>query len=157
MQLIRERPPLFDEIAAVFDVKGKPVLFAWGDAIYAPSGVSTVAPQLLAHEAVHGRRQKVFSYSLMRMGFDDQMTDLDPDREHAITGWWRKYISDPAFRLAEEIPAHIAEYKNLCERLPSRSDRRRHLSLVAGRLASPLYRYSISKDEARKVLEDGNF
>lgn len=132
MNFARARPPNFDDVAAVFDVRGKPVLFAYGDTIYAPSGVTTVAPHLMAHETAHSLRQ-----------------GGDPE------GWWKKYLTDPEFRLDEEKIGHMAEYQNLCARFPSRSDRRRHISLVASRLSSALYRYKITKDDARRFLENG--
>lgn len=129
---------MFDEIAKVFDVKGKPVLFAWGDVIFAPSGVSSVSPQLIAHEGVHGRRQLA----------------MHDDSDTAIRLWWSFYLHDPEFRLEEEKLGHRAEYEALCEMLPARNDRRRHLSHVAGRLASPIYRYSITKEQAKVYLGD---
>lgn len=143
---------MFDEIAKVFDVRGKPVLFAWGDIIFAPSGVSSVSPQLIAHEGVHGKRQKSFSYTKLFIRGEPEPIDLDADREQSIAGWWKMYLSDPEFRLEEEKLGHRAEYLALCAALPSRSDRRRHLSHVAGRLASPLYRYSITKEQAKTYL-----
>lgn len=141
MRLVRDRPPLYDEICKVFDVRGKPVLFAWGDVIYAPSGVSSVSKQVMAHESVHGRRQLTY---IDGIGYDSGMKRI----EH----WWHRYLIDATFRLAEEKLGHKAEYEELCEMLPSRSDRRRHLSHVAGRLAAPLYRYAITKDEAKRFL-----
>lgn len=134
MQLIRAKPPIYEDIARVFDVRGKPILFAWGDVIYAPVGVTEVAPHLQAHERVHGQRQMV-------MG---------------VNKWWEKYLSDPEFRLAEEELGHIAEYRHLIDHSGAgRAQRRRHLSHVASRLSAALYRYKITNKEARRVLEDG--
>lgn len=141
MKLVRERPPLYDEICKAFDVRGKPVLFAWGDVIYAPSGVSTVAPHIMAHEAVHGYRQLTL------------IDGVNGDKgAYRIALWWRRYLEDPAFRLEEEKLGHKAEFESLCGSLPSRGDRRRHLAHVAGRLSSPLYRYGYTKEEAKRFL-----
>lgn len=137
---------MYEEIAKVFDIKGKPMLFAWGDLIYAPVGVSSVSQALQAHERIHGKRQLFYGPGLPSAHVVDQKR---------IQGWWEQYLADPAFRLAEEKLGHIAEFNELCQRSSSRSDRRRHLSFVSGRLASPLYRYSITKSEAREVLEHG--
>lgn len=133
MQIIRAHPPNFEEIASVFDVRGKPVLFAWGGAIYAPVSCN-VPPHIIAHESVHGHRQLQFPQ---------------------IAGWWRRYLHDEEFRLEEEKLGHIAEYQHLVDHSSGRTERRRHLSHVAGRLSSALYRYKITKDEARRVLENG--
>jgi hypothetical protein len=127
------KPPLFDEIDAAFHVAGQPVIFAWGDTIYNPEGGAISVP-LQAHEAVHGQRQAG-----------------NPE------SWWRAYIADPEFRLAEEIPAHQVEYRELCriESLGrSRSGRRRLLRYVAIRLCSPLYGQLITYDRARKAIKE---
>lgn len=127
MQIVVARPPMFDEINAKFHVVGKPVFFCWGPAIYNPSGVK-ISAALVAHEGVHCRRQ----------GAD-------------IEGWWRRYIDDPAFRLAEEIPAHIEEYRVMCEQ-GGRHERRAGLSNIARRLASPLYGNLITFAAAKKAI-----
>lgn len=135
MRVIRDRPPLFDEIDAKFKVRGLPVLFAWGSIIYVPSGSLEVFPHLMAHEEVHGGRQG--------------------NSEGAILAWWRLYLDDPKFRLAEEILAHRAEYEHLLRNGGGRQQRRRHLAVTAARLAAPLYGRLISVAEAKKALEVG--
>jgi hypothetical protein len=89
MRVIKAFPPNYRMINDAFAVRGKPVIFCYGDTIYNPSGIA-VGPALLAHETVHSVRQKA-----------------DP---FGISGWWARYVVDPAFRLAEEIPAHQAEF-----------------------------------------------
>lgn len=128
MIIRHERPPLWDLIDETFDVAGKGVIFAWGDTIFNPWHVP-IGPELLAHEAVHGARQG-----------DD------------IEGWWRRYCADPAFRLAEEIPAHVAEYRKHIDLAPNRAARRSALSFVASRLADPLYGGLISVGRAKQVI-----
>ena len=49
MRVVRETPPLFDEIDAAFNVRGRPVIFAWGDKIYAP-----LQQGELPRDTVHG-------------------------------------------------------------------------------------------------------
>lgn len=129
MRIVHDYPPLFDEIDAVFGVRGKPVIFAWGDIIYDP-GHGDIRPELIAHEAVHGQRQ----------GSD-------------VVGWWRRYIEDPVFRLAEEVPAHRAEYEHLIES-GNRQMRRKALRHVAKRLAAPLYGRLITPVEAKRILAE---
>lgn len=132
-----ERPPLFEEIAAAFPLaRDNPnVIFAWGDTIYVPGG-GKVSPELYAHEAVHGERQ----------GSD-------------VEGWWRRYIAEPAFRLDEEIPAHIAQYRTFCVNHTTgnlRNQCRLYLHHVAKSLASPLYGGLIRYDDARKLLKQAH-
>lgn len=121
---------MFDEISEAFNMCGKDVIFAWGGVIYNPSGLA-IPPELIEHERVHCHRQ----------GKD-------------VEGWWRRYIDDPAFRLAEEIPAHHAEYMHLIQS-GNRNQRRRALKTVAGRLASPLYGRMISAEASKRVVKDG--
>jgi hypothetical protein len=149
MRIIRDRPPLFDEIDAALKVRGKPIIFAWGDRVFIPTGSPTLPPSLLAHERIHGDRQLVFEDGFMCTGFAAR------EPEDRIAAWWRRYIADIAFRREEEELAHIAEYRHLCEHAGGRNDRRRHMAVVAAKLSSPLYGPLMGKAAARKVLEDG--
>lgn len=132
MRVVVARPPLFAEIDAAFGVAGKPVIFAWGDTIYNPQG-GPISVELQAHESVRGQRQG-----------------------GAIEAWWRRYIAEPEFRLAEEIPAHQAEYREFCRNNvngKARNGRRLVLHHIAARLASPLYGRLVSYDAARKLIK----
>lgn len=136
MVVLNMQPPLFDEIAAALPLARTPgIIFAWGAAIYNPSG-APISPHLHAHEEVHGKRQ----------GND-------------VEGWWRRYIADASFRLDEEIPAHQAEYREFC-RLntagQARNHRRLALHAIAKKLAAPLYGNLIRYDDARKLLKEAH-
>lgn len=146
MRIIRDRPPLFDDIDRVFDVRGKNVIFAWGGSIFVPSGSLEIHPSLVCHERLHGDRQ--LDYCPPGNGFV-----LDPERR--IHLWWQRYLVDIEFRRTEEELAHLAEYRYLCEHAGGRNQRRRHLSIVASKLSSPLYGPMMNKATARKVLSDG--
>lgn len=123
---------MFEEIAAAFPIAGRrDVIFSWGDRIYTPGGVQ-LTPALKAHEAVHGRRQG--------------------DTDDAIRGWWRRYLDDPIFRLAEEVVAHRAEYQEICGRTKDRNVLARELHAIAGRLASPLYGLALPYSQARHAI-----
>ena len=128
MMVVNELPPLFDEINAAFNVLGKPVIFAFGDKIFNPEGVH-IPQSLIIHEQVHGARQG-----------DD------------VEGWWRRYIDEPEFRLAEEITAHQFEYLSLIGPNASRHERRGALKSVAKRLSGGLYGDLISPAKAKKAI-----
>lgn len=129
MNVVVANPPMFDEIDAVFNVRGRQVIFAWGRTIFNPANV-VIAPQLFEHEAVHCERQ----------GND-------------IEGWWRRYIADPEFRLYEEVPAHQAEYRSLLRlRGDNRANRRRFLPYVASRLAAPIYGRMVTVAQAKELI-----
>lgn len=130
ISIIHDRPPNFDEIHAVFPgASGEGVIFAYGDAIYNPSG-QELPPEIIAHETEHCVRQ-------MSMG---------------VEKWWDRYLVDPDFRYDEELVAHRAEWKCLKNRLSSRQQRRAALQFVAKKLAAPLYGRMVTKERALKDI-----
>lgn len=118
MKVITAFPPNYRRINAAFNVRGRGVIFCYGDVIYNPGRIN-VTPALLAHEAVHSGQQ-----------------GADP------ATWWDRYIADPQFRLAQEIPAHAAEYRVAPHLLQE----------IAGRLSSRLYGGLIARDAAEHLL-----
>jgi hypothetical protein len=128
MQVVRGFPPNYRQIAAAFPVRGARVIFAYGDKIYNPAGI-TVTPELVEHEAVHQAQQ-----------------GQRPDT------WWTRYIAFPAFRLEQEVPAYRAEIDALVSKFgePQRS---KLTELVAKKLAVPLYgRGLVTLDRAVELL-----
>ena len=130
MEIIRDFPPIWDEIKAAFPVIGKPVIFAWSQWIYNPTGIHIDA-SLLAHEMMHGQQQG-----------DDPL------------GWWHRYIDDARFRLDQEIPAHQAEYLAAMQISSNRHSRRTREKMIARRLSGPLYGGLITTASARKLLKE---
>lgn len=116
----------------MFHVRGKRgIVYCWGPRIYNPDGVA-IPPEILAHEGVHYSRQT--------------------KEEGAIRRWWERYLEDPAFRLAEELPAHRAEYKALLNRDRNPRHRSQYLQHVAAKLAAPLYGGIITPREAARQI-----
>lgn len=132
MRIVNAIPPMFDEIDAAFNIKGKPVIFAWGDKIYVPHQQGELPKALLLHEAVHGERQLAYP--------------------GGVEAWWLRYIAEPRFRLDEEIPAHRAELAHLLTKAKGPSMRAHALSRTAARLAAPLYGNLITIADAKKAL-----
>ena len=137
MIIVHDHPPLWDLISAKFPIAGKPVIFAWGYMIFNPEGV-VVSRDLHAHEEIHGMRQLEYMPAL--------------GKNKSIERWWHAYIGSPDFRLAEELPAHIAEYKSMCSWITDRNTRDQALHQVACKLASPLYGSLVTLQIARKLL-----
>lgn len=131
-RIVRDYPPLYEAIAAAFNLAGRDYqpFFSWGDLIYNPHGVE-IPPCLIAHEAVHGIRQR-----------------------EDVSGWWHRYIEDSGFRLQEEVLAHVAEYRSRAAGKP-RNERRWLIVQTAKRLASPLYCYDppVPVQNARIALQ----
>lgn len=135
MRIVKAFPPNYRAINDAFKVRGRDVMFAYGDAIYNPMG-TPISLALQAHEAVHGKRQA-----------GDPAT------------WWERYIADPKFRLDEEIPAHQAEYRwhaqDAGASLPVKGFRSmldyQHLQ-IALRLSGSLYGRLISLSDAKALV-----
>ena len=121
-------PPNIERIREVLKPPAS-AIFCYAPNIYVPSG-NNLPPHLVAHEMIHM----------------DQQSD-DPD------GWWEKYLASPTFRLAEEVPAHVAEYASIVRSGASRKERRFYLNQIAKRLSGPLYGRLLTRDEAVTILK----
>lgn len=129
----QERPPLFAEIDLKFKVAHRRgVLYTFGNVIYNPDGVHIPAP-LIAHEEVHADRQLYYIGG-------------------GVEAWWQRYLADDSFRLNEELPAHQAEYRAICQETKDRNQRARALQAIAGRLASSLYGNVIQLRDAQRLV-----
>lgn len=114
-----ERAPNYEQILAAFPDASKPgVLFAYGEAVYNPSGVS-ISKAVLAHEYRHCARQ-----------FQGRQVQ-----------WWEQYIVDSEFRYHEELLGHVDELKVLLSNVKDRNLQYQLLTRTALRLSAPLYNY----------------
>lgn len=132
MRQIKGYPPNFEAIKAAFPGAADPdVIFAYGDCVFVPSG-RPLTPQLEAHEQVHLDRQA-----------------LHPG---GAAGWWDWYIASAEFRFSEELLAHQAEYRAFDPDAMARPQRRQCLTMLAERLAGPLYGGCVKLAEAKKLI-----
>lgn len=128
------RPPNYEDIFRVFpSAAGPNVIFAYGDVVYVPNGIP-LPQEIYDHERVHGQRQT--------------------DNAGGVKQWWRRYLEDPVFRQAEELMAHIAEYRSFCERNADRNARNGYLTQMATRFAGPLYGLGCTVKEAKRMIVD---
>lgn len=132
MRIVNQFPPNIDVIEAVFGKTRKGALFCYGDIIYYPGGGQRISAELHVHEAVHTKQQ----------GKD-------------IEGWWEKYLASPEFRLAEEIPAHQAEYKYIAGSSLGKGVKLSYLRAIARRLSGDFYGNIIGYREAKKLVGEG--
>lgn len=130
MRIVYGYPPIYEEAAKVFDIRGKPVIFAWGDTIYNP-GRAHIPAHLEEHEATHGRQQ-------MRLGGPEI--------------WWQRYLHESEFRLEQEIEAYQVQYRYFCRTVSNRGERAAFLRKIAGDMASEIYRCNISLPEAARRI-----
>ena len=73
-----------------------------------------------------------------------------------MAAWWRVYLMNRRFRLAEETLAHRAEYRYL-KIHGSRLQRRSALSKVSKRLSSNLYGGLVKKSQARDLIDMSDY
>lgn len=124
----KERPPIYDRIRKVFDVE-------WNDGIIIADGFTIhckydVPPQKVIHELVHSKRQEKIGKEL----------------------WWDLYLSNPSFRLEEEVLAYRREYEFFCESIKDRNQRFEYLYELSRILASKQYDLSITGSEAMRLI-----
>lgn len=130
MRIIRAYPPNYPQLSRAFPwIKGRQgLLYAWGDRVYNPSGI-TIPAALWAHEETHGRQQA--------------------DAVGGVEAWWQEYIDDPDSRFYWELEAHRAEFATYVGNPASRAA---YLDTLAARLSGPLYGNLLTLDEARKEI-----
>ena len=87
MNIIQAFPPNYAEIEKVFDIRGKNIVFAYGDVLYNPRGAD-ITNDLMVHEETHKRQQ-----------------GNDP------ASWWSKYLKDVNFRLNQEVEAYRNQFQ----------------------------------------------
>ena len=126
-EVVKDWPPNIEAIRAVLPVTEKNI-FAYGGKIYSPSTVS-LSRELIAHERVH---------------FQQQGAEVD--------FWWQQFLLDPEFRLAQELPAHRAEYTEFCRNCKDRNKQVVYLRSLAKRLAAPMYGGIIGVKEAIRAI-----
>ena len=127
MKILYESPPNIKQIEAVFTVNSTTV-FTYGDTLYNPNRCPIDIP-IMAHEMQHSLQQ-----------------GSDPK------AWWDKYLSDPQFRLSQEIIAYGAQYRTMCNYIKNRDDRALNLQRLAETLAGGMYGAIISLADAKKAI-----
>lgn len=129
-QVKYEFPPNIAAIRAKLKPTDRTV-FTYGDTIYVPSG-TPMTPDLRAHEDAHVIQQK-------HMGAD---------------AWWAQYLTDPMFRLEQELQAYQSQWQFM-QRNYGRTERRKALKHISRDLAGPMYGNLMSKSEAEVYIRGG--
>lgn len=127
-RIVFDWPPNIEAIRAVLPVTDRNI-FAYNNRIYVPGG-GELGPELHAHEEVHFKQQE----------------------EWGVETWWEKFLEDEVFRLAQEIPAHRAEYRTYCRFHKDRNEKAKFLRVLGRRLAAPMYGGIITVNEAMKAI-----
>jgi len=116
MKIIHELPPIYDAVVNAGMRPSLTTIYAYGDAIYVPSG-EHIPEDLIVHEETHCKQQSG-----------------DPD------AWWSRYIDDPYFRIEQEIEAYANQYRYVCRNMiKDRNARVRFLMSMSIALSGPIY------------------
>jgi hypothetical protein len=128
MKILIEYPPNIEKIRATFKLH-KGIVFTYGKTLYNPDEGHVDAP-LLAHEMVHAMQQ------------GDEIEE-----------WWDRYLADPDFRFAQELPAYQTQYQT-CQAL-SKDRNRLHKEAVrlARDLSSEMYGQCCTAGEALTAIK----
>lgn len=130
MKIIQSLPPNINKIKAVL-TPHESAVFAYNGAIYNPSGVH-LPRHLEVHEEVHIIQQK---------GKPDE--------------WWDKYLTNPHFRLRQEIEAHHAQYKFIRSTESNREKVNYLVFFYARALSGPMYGNLCTMSQATRAIKYG--
>lgn len=131
MKVVRSFPPNYADICkAIPSVRGmRGVVFTYGDTCYVqPTGNTSLSLDLEAHEETHVHQQS-------KIGAEE---------------WWKRYLSDPKFRLEQELEAYRVQYIML-QRYP-RAIRRKRLQAISKDLGGKMYGGIITSSEAKQLI-----
>lgn len=131
MKIKNERPPNYQEIVnALGDVSKSNPVFCYGDTIYNPFK-REITPDVEHHELIHSIQQSQFT---------------SPDM------WYMRYLSDPQFRLDQEIEAYGNQYVFGCRYVKNNKLRKAFLGELAGELSGEAYGNLLSYGEAESKI-----
>ena len=133
MDVIIAQPPNLKDIQKAFPaiVGKKGIVYTYGNLIFNPDGGEIDEP-LQFHEATH---------SLQQDGL-------------GVERWWHCYLTDPGFRLQQEIEAYQNQYRRYCELVKDRNRRAVFLNRIAVDLSSSQYGNIIDLHSARQRISN---
>lgn len=129
MKILQENPPFISEARDVFRLP-EGVVFTFGDTLYNPSG-RPIDEHLYKHEEEHSRQQG--------------------NNPH---GWWKRYLSDPAFRASQEIPAYQIQYQSVKKIAKDRNKLHNYLVKLAKDLSGEMYAGLMTFNEAMEAIKN---
>lgn len=129
MNVIKNYPPNFEKIKAVFPVRSNTV-YTYGDVIYAPEVEFRLPPDLIEHERTH---------------FVQQANDPE--------SWWDRYLKDPEFRFNQELSAYRNQYRFYCRMVKDRNRTFKFLTVLARDLSSDLYGNVVDFFSATRLIK----
>lgn len=130
MKILELYPPNIKEIEKKFDLTGLQPVFAFGNVIFNPHNIQ-IDQFLLTHEMTHQKQQG-----------------------NRPMEWWEKYLSDPLFRMEQELEAYRNQYSLFCKKVTDGNKRARYLHGIAISFSSKMYGNIISYSNAIKYVKN---
>jgi hypothetical protein len=129
MNIIQSFPPNKEKINKVLPhVKG--YCYCYGNTIYSPDN-DGIPDHVMEHEKVHSRQQ-----------------GADPD------AWWNKYITNPTFRMNQEMEAYKVQYNYAKGFIKDRNKLDKFLRSLASDLSGEAYGSAISHSDAMSLIKN---
>jgi hypothetical protein len=129
MKVLVANPPNIADIRAVLR-PNETALFPWGNVVYNPSG-HDIPLDIEIHEEVHLKQQAQWN---------------GPEI------WWTKYLTDPAFRLQQELEAYSVQYLWVKKEVGSKAAK---LMLEeAGNNLSEMYNLGLNPQQASSKIRN---
>lgn len=130
MKISHEKPPIYDTLAEAFGISwDEGIVITYGDTLHTKEG-NNITNDLVAHEKTHTRQQYL----------------------RGIGQWWHEYISDPEFRLRQEIEAYQNQWNFLKQNENDREKLFRKKIRMAQHLSGPIYGNLLTHNEALKAI-----
>lgn len=133
MKISYDYPPNYEIIKKAFNLgEHENVVFTYGDTLHVPQGEKTkIDKPLMAHEETHALQQ----------------SKMTPQ------WWWDEFMSNPQFRLEQELEAYREQYKAM-QNLPAQK-RANYLTHIATDLSSEIYGKLLTFEQAVAVITEG--
>ncbi len=129
MEIVKDYPPNIHEIAKKFKLH-KGVVFTYGNKLYNPDD-GPIDTALLIHEQTHTEQQ-----------------GDDPE------SWWKRYISDPKFRINQEVEAYQNQYQRMKRNIKNLVKLEQRLNMIAQDLSGEMYGSVMSFENAKRLITE---
>lgn len=141
MKILNEKPPewIMTGCLSQFRVNVERTFWTYGDTIYNPGGLE-LPDHIIAHEETHQRQQ--FAYE----------EEVEGGARGGADAWWKRYLTDPRFRMEQEAEAYGKQYAFFCSRVRDRNARARFLFELTSQLSGPLYQVAVSREQAKALI-----
>jgi hypothetical protein len=136
MKIKNEKPPIWASVKKLLDFNEKTTVFTYGDTVYNPAG-AFITNDILVHESVHELQQNAMNV-LGKFG---------------AFCWWKKFLKDPQFRLAQETEAYQAQYQFVSHQMKDREKLNKYLIHLAAQLSGIMYGRVIGFTEAMRRIK----